>query len=112
MRVRSRSGSVRSSPLTSAAPVDLKRLKNAMTDALFDAFGPDTDAFTGKVDAAKSVAELEALGAKYAEVVAGMRGRKKSESFVTWLLAAGIKVPGAPAAAAPVVAKAAVPSAK
>jgi hypothetical protein len=76
------------------APVaDLRPLKASMTRVLFEFFGPDADAFSGKVDAAPSVAELENLARKYAEVVAGFSGKKKSAAFLSRLSQAGLDVP-------------------
>jgi hypothetical protein len=75
-----------------AVVADLRPLKESMTRALFEYFGPDADAFSGKVDAATSVGELEALAKKYAEVVAGMGGKKKALAFLARLSQAGLDV--------------------
>ena len=77
-------------PAISTSELDLTPVRVAMTSAIFDAFGPDADAFTSKVDSAVSLTDLEALGRKYADVVAGMRGKKKAEAFLNRLRAAGI----------------------
>ena len=85
-----------------AAKLDLSAAKDAMTAALVDAIGPDADQFTGKVDAATSLQELVALGKKYAEVVAGVAGKKRAVDFEAKLRAAKIPL-GDEAGAAPVV---------
>ena len=79
-------------PPPALAKPNLAAFKAAMTGALMDALGPDADAFTGKVDTAGSLAEIEALAARYADVIAGAGGRKKAEAFVGKLRQAGIKL--------------------
>lgn len=64
-------------------PVDLDAAKRTMVQTLLDSLGPDADRFTMTVERATSANELDALLAKYQEVVRSIAGRKKAEEMVT-----------------------------
>lgn len=66
---------------TTAAEPGLAEAKRLLVQTLLEVFGPDADQFTGKVDNARSLAELRVLGEKYRDLIADFGKRKKSEAF-------------------------------
>lgn len=70
---------------SAAAPAQeepgLAEAKRLLVQTLLEVFGPDADQFTGKVDAARTRAELRAVGEKYRDLIADFGKRKKSEAF-------------------------------
>lgn len=64
----------------------LDSAKRFVIHSLENALGPDADLFTGKVELATSIAELAQLAPKHAEVIRGMGGARKTESFVRGLI--------------------------
>lgn len=64
-----------------AAEPGLAEAKRLLVQTLLEVFGPDADQFTGKVDDARSLAELRVLGEKYRDLIADFGKRKKSEAF-------------------------------
>ncbi|MBI2307366.1 MAG: hypothetical protein HYU78_08695 [Rhodocyclales bacterium] len=66
---------------TVAIEPGLAEAKRLLVQTLLEVFGPDADQFTGKVDNARSLAELRVLGEKYRDLIADFGKRKKSEAF-------------------------------
>lgn len=64
-----------------AAEPGLAEAKRLLVQTLLEVFGPDADQFTGKVDDARSLAELRVLGERYRDLIADFGKRKKSEAF-------------------------------
>lgn len=76
-----------------SAPVAVdpaEKAKRFMIKALVEALGPDADHFTGKVEAARSLAALAELAPKYIEVVRAGGGGRKAAAFRAGLVEYGV----------------------